>query len=85
MFAGCEASGVLSTHPQPRLNADATLPTARRRGIGASVTRLPLLETRNEGYRVGTLQSSDMGRPVYENLGFRDVCSFELYLRQQDN
>lgn len=64
------------------LYAVATLPEARRRGIGAAVSRLPLLEARNEGYRVGTLQASEMGRPVYEGLGFRMVCLFEMYVRQ---
>jgi len=62
--------------------AVATLPEARRRGIGAAMTYLPLLEARALGYRVGTLQASEMGYPIYRRMGFQDVCKFSLYLRQ---
>ncbi len=61
--------------------AVATLPPARRRGIGAALTRLPLLEAHAEGYAIGILQSSELGHPVYRRLGFRDVCTFHLYVR----
>ncbi len=37
-------------------------------------------EARANGYRIGTLQSSELGYPVYRRLGFRDVCRFALYL-----
>jgi len=62
--------------------AVATLPEARRQGIGAAMTYLPLLEARELGYRIGTLQASEMGYPIYRRMGFQDVCKFSLYLRQ---
>ena len=55
--------------------AVATIPRARGRGIGTALTLVPLLEARRREYRVGTLQSSPMGLPVYKRLGFREVCS----------
>jgi hypothetical protein len=42
--------------------------------------RAPLREARAAGYRVGTLQASEMGFPVYRRLGFQEVCTFGLYL-----
>jgi GNAT superfamily N-acetyltransferase len=61
--------------------AVSTIPLARGRGIGTVLTLVPLLEARRRGYRVGTLQSSPMGFPVYKRLGFREVCSpIEMYL-----
>ena len=50
----------------------ATLPEARGKGIGAYMSFAPLLEAREDGYRIGILQASDMGRSVYERLGFQD-------------
>jgi GNAT superfamily N-acetyltransferase len=61
--------------------AVATLPAARRKGIGRLMTVVPLLEARQTGYRVGILQASSMGYPIYRSIGFRDVCKYRLYLQ----
>ena len=60
--------------------AVATLPEARRQGIGAAMTLTPLLAAREMGYRVGTLYASEMGLPVYRRLGFQTVCGIGTYL-----
>jgi GNAT superfamily N-acetyltransferase len=61
--------------------AVATIPEARRRGIGRIMTAMPLLEARRIGYRVGILQASSMGYSIYKKLGFRDVCKYRKYLQ----
>jgi len=58
----------------------STLPEARRRGIGAAITRGPLLEARALGYRIGILHASEMGFPVYQRLGFEEQCRMGHYI-----
>lgn len=59
--------------------AVATVPEARRKGIGAWVTLYPLLQARELGYRVGVLESSEMGLGVYQSLGFKAYCRIRSY------
>jgi GNAT superfamily N-acetyltransferase len=57
-----------------------TLPDARGRGVGAAVTLAPLLAARELGYRIGTLQSSDLGHGVYRRLGFEEVFRYTIHV-----
>ncbi len=57
----------------------ATLPEWRGHGIGAAITRHPLLEARKQGYRIGILQSSSEGFSVYKRLGFKEICRMTHY------
>lgn len=57
----------------------ATVPEARRQGLGAELTRLALQRAGEQGYRVGILQASGMGFPVYRRMGFETVLTFKLY------
>jgi len=70
LFFGGGAAGIYSV---------ATLPEARGNCIGATLTLHPLLEAREAGYRIGVLQSSDMGYGVYKKLGFRHLCQIENF------
>ncbi len=54
--------------------AVATIPEARRKGIGAQVTLFPLIDARAKGYKAGILEASEMGVNVYRSLGFRENC-----------
>jgi GNAT superfamily N-acetyltransferase len=56
-----------------------TVPAARRRGIGAAISREALAGTLELGFDVGVLGSSPMGQPMYERLGFREVCAVNVY------
>jgi ribosomal protein S18 acetylase RimI-like enzyme len=70
LFFGGGAAGIYSV---------ATLPAARGKGIGAALTLQPLLDAREMGYRIGTLQSSEMGFEIYKKLGFRHLCQIEYF------
>lgn len=56
------------------------LPEARGRGIGKAVTQAPLRDACAMGYRVGILQASELGYPVYRRLGFQDFGKMSVFL-----
>lgn len=59
----------------------ATLPEERGKGLGAHVTAEPLRMAHKLGYRVGVLQSSEAGYPIYKRIGFSDFGEIPLYVR----
>jgi GNAT superfamily N-acetyltransferase len=58
----------------------ATLEAARRRGYGAAMTMRIVDDGTAEGCDVAILQASEMGRPIYERLGFRTVVEYVGYV-----
>ncbi len=58
----------------------ATLPDVRGRGIGRAVTLAAMRDGAAEGCAVAVLQSSQIGHPVYERLGFRDFGEYVAYV-----
>ena len=58
----------------------ATLPRARKRGIGAMMAVKTFQQARDVGYRVGTLQTThpDALR-MYRRLGFESYCKIGVY------
>lgn len=75
LFLSEESAGVMFV---------STLPSTRGRGFGSALTRAALLDARELGHKMGILQSSRAGFPVYQRLGFRQVCNMEYYLWSAD-
>jgi GNAT superfamily N-acetyltransferase len=62
------------------LYAILTLPSHRGRGFGRAMTLAALRAAAGLGYRIGVLQSSDLGYSVYQRLGFRQLFSYDIYV-----
>jgi GNAT superfamily N-acetyltransferase len=58
----------------------ATIESARRRGYGAAMTARVVADGLLAGCDVAALQASEMGRPIYERLGFRTVVRYAAYV-----
>lgn len=58
----------------------ATLQEARGMGLGTALTRESLLSAKEMGVDFAVLQSSRLGLPVYEKLGFKEYCKIRAYV-----
>ena len=59
----------------------STLPEERKQGLGAYATAAALRAARAVGYRVGILQASEAGYPVYVRLGFGVYAQVPMLVR----
>jgi ribosomal protein S18 acetylase RimI-like enzyme len=60
----------------------ATVPNARRQGLATNVMRQALHDAKHNGCTTSTLQATDMGERLYENLGYRRLSVMELWERR---
>jgi GNAT superfamily N-acetyltransferase len=58
----------------------ATEADARGRGFGGAMTSRLIADGAAAGCTVAALQASDMGRPIYERIGFRVVQEYDVYV-----
>ena len=58
----------------------ATIASARRRGYGEAMTARVVADGVVAGCDVAALQASELGRPIYERLGFRTVVRYDAYV-----
>ena len=58
----------------------ATLPEDRGRGLGYAVTAALMEIGRDRGATRAVLHATELGRPIYERLGFTEVCRVPQYL-----
>ncbi len=59
-----------------------TLPGWRRRGLARALMEHVLADAHHRGARTATLQSTPMGQPLHESLGFRPVGRYEEWVPQ---
>ena len=72
---GVYSTGVYSTD----VYSIGVVEDARRRGIGKAMTLAVLRLGRDAGCRIGVLQSSKMGYPRYEAMGFESVETYHHF------
>lgn len=58
----------------------ATIPEARRRGLGTALTAHAVHAARDRGCETASLQSTEMAERVYAAVGFRDLGRFDEYV-----
>lgn len=59
----------------------ATHPDFRRRGYGEALTWRAIERGASAGCDLAALQSSEMGQPIYERMGFRVVSGYKTFHR----
>jgi GNAT superfamily N-acetyltransferase len=60
----------------------ATVPAAQGRGLASALMRQALIEARDAGCSTSSLQATRAGCPIYQRLGYRDVCAIEMWERR---
>ena len=56
------------------------LPEARGKGIGTFISQWTIMKGKDNGYKLSTLYSTEMGHPIYKKIGFQDYFSAQIYL-----
>lgn len=68
------------TGPTIGVYSIATIESARRRGYGAAMTARVVADAMIAGCDAAALQASEMGRSIYERMGFRTVVRYAPYV-----
>jgi ribosomal protein S18 acetylase RimI-like enzyme len=61
----------------------ATLEQARGQGYAAALMGHALADGRERGRTTSTLQATDMGRPIYERLGYRSLGEIQMWEKRR--
>ena len=59
-----------------------TFPMCRNQGVGTELFKRIVHEAKQLGYKKITLNATDMGRPLYEKYGFKDVQGDMIFFVQ---
>jgi N-acetylglutamate synthase-like GNAT family acetyltransferase len=79
---GCSA--IVDNGTNCEVQMVAVLPEARGRGISGKLIAHGLADAVDRGARTSTLVATQLGRPVYERLGFRPLGALEMWERRLD-
>ncbi len=60
----------------------ATLPNHRGEGLARRLTHRALIDARDRGLTVSSLQATKMGSPIYERLGYEPICTLQMWERR---
>jgi GNAT superfamily N-acetyltransferase len=60
----------------------ATRERSRGRGLAGALMAQALCDARERGRTTSTLQATDLGRPVYERLGYRSLGEIQMWERR---
>jgi ribosomal protein S18 acetylase RimI-like enzyme len=61
----------------------ATAPAARGRGLATALLAHAMADARERGRTTSTLQATDLGRPVYERLGYRSLGEIQMWEKRK--
>jgi GNAT superfamily N-acetyltransferase len=61
----------------------ATRESARRRGLASALMRHAMADARERGHTTSTLQATDLGRPVYERMGYRSLGEIQMWEKRR--
>jgi GNAT superfamily N-acetyltransferase len=78
----CTASRI-TTGDIAGIYAVATLPEFRRRGFATAITARAAIDGRAEGCQESYLQATELGRPVYEKMGYRLVEEYDEWYPEE--
>ena len=67
-------------HQDCGIYAVGTLPAWRRQGLARTLLEHVLADAQRRGARTASLQSTRMGQPLYESLGFTPVGRYEEWV-----
>jgi GNAT superfamily N-acetyltransferase len=61
----------------------ATLPDHRGQGLARRLVHQALIDARDRGLTVSSLQATRAGYPIYERLGYEPICTLEMWERRK--
>jgi GNAT superfamily N-acetyltransferase len=61
----------------------ATREQSRGRGLAGALMAFAMADARERGRTTSTLQATDLGRPVYERLGYRSLGEIQLWEKRR--